>query len=534
MYIGYDYGTTFSIVTQYDDNDREQPIKILKSMPSAIEDENGLVPSPKRCFSHLPQEQDKAVRYYREFSQDMLEQALMSFPKEKARITITVPNAYKDHQCRLMLNTIREVGNKIFPNEKFSDDDIGIIPEPIAAALFYVHYLLTKQATDQKPTQEEKGLACVCDIGGGTTDLAIVRYIIERKNEKTSVTFTVVCTVPGDDQLGGDDIDAIIAAHIRNRYQLDESLYSNESLKEACRTLKHTLSVKEKASVKLTSDGEYPAIGESGEEIGLELTRSRLNDLLCKNKFLSRFSHQLDSLKQALFDSVKQGLKKKHSKKDPQKETVQLLESSIILPIGGTSQIPILQQTMQETLKGCLFLLPGEQMNQQGAAPYDSVAKGAAIYSASLEGHLKGIDSIVIEGRTLHRISIEVNKEMLETIVERNMPVGDYHPKTILHPHKADPDGTTFHIGQIRLYEGEGCSVEDTDYGKKPQLIISQKDILENLDDPIYLHGRKPQETPIEITMNINEEGRLASMTIQIPEGREDRSDYEKTIPFIQ
>lgn len=525
IYLGYDYGTTVSIVTQYDCSGK-QPVKTLRSAPSAIQVGNHLVRSPKRHFSNLPQDRLLAVHYYREFSRNMLEQALMSFPKERARITITVPNAYKDHQCRLMLDTIREVGKEVFPKDE-RGPRIAILPEPIAAALFYVHYLTTQAESAPEPPKEMNGLVCVCDIGGGTTDLAIVRYIIKKNNRQTTVTFKVVCTAPGDDALGGDDIDAIIAEDIRNRYhQIDDGLCSEESLMETCRALKHTLSVEEEASIPLAGpDGDGPVIGEDGEALVVSLKRSRLNNLLAE-QFLPRFTHQLDLLRKALCDHP--GVKGDHALVD------HFLHSSVILPIGGTSQIPILQQTMAERLNGTLFLLPGEQMNPQGVTPFDSVAKGAAIYSAYLEGGLEGIDSIVIEGRTLHTISIEVDNEILEPIVERNMPAGTYYPTANLFPLKADPDGTTFRIERIRLYEGDGGFVGDTYYGAPPQLIVSQQEILEHLNEPIYLHGRKLQEISINIALKINNQGRMSSLSILIPEGREDHSDYEKTISFIR
>jgi len=520
--IGYDYGTTNSIVTQYVGT-TEAPVKVLKKRTSSIQDGSTFVRSPKRLLSEVPMDEYRTTRYLYDYSYDILLQALLSSPKtDSVFITASVPNAYKDHQCKLMLDTIRQVGKRLFSDTQFNMHAVAIIPEPIAAALYYV----VVEADKISP----EGLVCICDIGGGTTDLAIVKYTISGKDGHKNIAFRVLCTAPGDDSLGGDDIDAVIASEICSRYELNPSMYSEQALIAACRALKIQLSVRESATVVLTGpDGKHPAKDENGREMVILLTRKLLNALLEKH-FIPKLSRQLEMLKDAFVTYVKD----KYAEKGTRENAEYTLSQGVILPIGGTSQIPRLQEIMKEHLKGELFLLPGERIDKAGIAPYDSVARGAAIYSAWINQELTDIDSIVLEGRTMHTISLEVNQGELEVIVERNMPSEVYRPSRPLFPLMSESDGKTFRIKRIDLYEGEGRFVGDTRFGPAPQHLSSLAEKLENLNDPIYTHGRSLLDIPIDVQLKINEQGRLASLSVTIPQGRVDHSDYYLNIDFIK
>ncbi len=73
-------------------------------------------------------------------------------------------------------------------------DVVGILPEPVAAA---VHYDLTRDATDKT--------VLVYDLGGGTFDTTVIRV--------GPSEITVVCT-DGDTNLGGADWDARLRDHL--------------------------------------------------------------------------------------------------------------------------------------------------------------------------------------------------------------------------------------------------------------------------------------------------------------------------------
>jgi molecular chaperone DnaK (HSP70) len=514
--LGYDYGTTNSMVSRYIGGEEDDGVKILCRRSSAIHDGHSFVRSPKRLFSVTPMDEVRAGRYLHDFTLDVFQYLKPLFPQhEKVFLTATVPNAFKDVQCKLMLDTIRNTCREVFSNTQFQNGAISIIPEPVAAALYYVcrHGILDNNGPR---------LVSVCDIGGGTTDLAIVRYDISGDAGNKVVKFKVICT-EGCDMLGGDDIDEIIADDLRNRFSLDEVPHSEEMLILACQALKRILSCKERASVILTdSDRQNTAKYPNGDVIELSLTRHRLN-LLLEQRFKPRLDNLLISLKRSFANTME---------RDMNTAEAILADRSVILPIGGSSQIPYLQGIISEQLKGEVDHLPGETADDEGHAPFDSVVRGAAIYSAWQQGRLDGIRDIVIEDRTLHRISVRVNGDQLETIVEKNMPSDTYRPHRQLFPLFADPGGETFRICRIDLYEGEGAYVGDTSYGSPPVHLESLADILENLNDKVYVHNRELREIDIKIRLTIVQ-GRLRTLEVRIPKGNSDESDYDKRIEFL-
>ena len=400
IFLGYDYGTTNSMVSRYT-GEGQDGVKILDRRPSSVQ-----IRSPKRLFSDTPIDEVRACGYLHDFTRDVFQHLNPLFlAQDKVFVTATVPNAFKDVQCKLMIDTVRNTLKDVFSETQFMDGAVSIIPEPVAAALYYV---CQQSVLDRNGP----GLVSVCDIGGGTTDLAIVRYLVSGEEGAKSIQFKVICT-EGCDRLGGDDIDEIIANYLRERFDLDKYHYSQEMLLKDCQALKRQLSRKDSASVVLTaSDRQNPELNSNGDVIELSMTRRMFNELMKRN-LQSRFISLFTSLKQSFADTIGEDMNTA--------ERI-LTERSTILPVGGSSQIPYLQEIMSEQLKGTIYYLPGETANDMGHAPFDSVVRGAAIYAAWQQRCLNGIRDIVIEDRTLHRISIKVNGNQLETIVEKNMP----------------------------------------------------------------------------------------------------------------
>ena len=82
-------------------------------------------------------------------------------------------------------------------------DVVGILPEPVAAA---VHYDLTRGGADKT--------VLVYDLGGGTFDTTVIRV--------GASEITVVCT-DGDTNLGGADWDARLRDHLLERFVAEAS-----------------------------------------------------------------------------------------------------------------------------------------------------------------------------------------------------------------------------------------------------------------------------------------------------------------------
>ena len=506
--LGYDYGTTNSLIARYGDQGAGD-IVLLGRKPSSWADNGELVRSPKRLLSSPSFDGNLIKGYIRDYTASFMRSSVLLSSDDPVCLTVTIPNAFTDVQCKIVLDAVREAGCSSLGENRFPSGSVAILPEPVAAALHYVHL----KASDEP----SEGVVVVCDIGGGTTDLAAVHYRVTENGGSRDISFQVICT-EGDPLFGGDDIDRILIDYWKNIY--GPSRY----LPMAARALKRKLSFvrcDEVAEVALTADdGESPFLDDDGKPVVLRMTRSRFGTLI---------HEKLDRLLE-----MSKSLKAEYARLAPSLGLDGRLSGCVILPVGGSSQIPAIRAALRKEFKGRLFLLPGETVSSDGLTPFDSVVKGAAVYSAWRCGELDGIGSISIEGRTLHRISIMVNENELETIVARNMPSKVYRPDRNLFPKRLDGDGSTFHLERIDLYEGEGAYVGDTSFGSPPVYLP----LLEDLQDPIYTHGRELEQIPIVIDLTIKE-GRLYSLRIHVSQGgRKDAQDavppdYEKEIVFV-
>ncbi|AIK97038.1 Fe-S protein assembly chaperone HscA [Candidatus Odyssella acanthamoebae] len=153
------------------------------------------------------------LKYLKKIAEEAMEESI-------SEAVITVP-AYFDEAARQQTKEAAQLAGI---------NVLRLINEPTAAALAY--------GLDQKV----EGTYAVYDFGGGTFDLSIIRF--------TKGVFQVIATA-GDTQLGGDDIDRLIAAkfnislqearHIKE-YMTDHDVYaewnfSKDDLRELVRPL---------------------------------------------------------------------------------------------------------------------------------------------------------------------------------------------------------------------------------------------------------------------------------------------------------
>ena len=490
--LGFDYGSTNSLIACFSDVPGGG-IRIESQMPSSVE--GTALRSPKRHLSD-PHYDGALIK---ECIVKLMKKMLESFhpSDEEIQMTVTLPNAFKNAQCKVIMDGAKEGCDACFGEGRCS---VSILPEPIAAALYYVYL--------QPRDKESEGNIIVCDIGGGTTDLAVVHYRVTVQDRACSILFNVICTA-GEERLGGNDMDVILMEHFKRVYALSPDKYSKKTLLVAARALKRKLSTvrnNEMVEVALTDPYQSaPASGANGRPVVFRMTRPMFKELLEERGLLPRLTHAAMELRDA------------YRAKAPQMGLRADLSDALILPIGGSSLIPAFQNVMCDVFGGKICPFP------QGAdakAPFNSVAKGAAIYSAWRSGALDSIADIRIEGRTLHRISVMDYDGGLIEVVDKNMPSGVYEPENGLTPIFIEEDDT-FQLLDIELYEGEGDHVDDDHYGTKPARLVSF-----SLDDRVCTHG---EDIRIFIRLRIDE-GRLSSLVIRVPGGNMDKTDYEKTI----
>src|SRR5690348_15928562 len=103
-----------------------------------------------------------------------------------AHVTLTYPATWREHRTALLVEAAENAGLT----------DVGLLPEPVAAAAFYA-------STERLETD---ALLADYDLGGGTFDATVV--------SKTPTGFAVQGQPLGDPDLGGVDFDQAVMDHV--------------------------------------------------------------------------------------------------------------------------------------------------------------------------------------------------------------------------------------------------------------------------------------------------------------------------------
>lgn len=411
-------------------------------------------------------------------------EGLNNYPNEKCYITVSIPNCYNGTQMRYM--------HKVFNNalSNYIDSfELYLLPEPIAAAL---HYVISSPIQGDIETK----YAVVCDIGGGTTDLAMIFIKRIRKNsEKYAITFSVVAT-EHDGNLGGNDIDENLLSNFISM-SVNTLADANESLRsiEMC---KIELSTKNSTNCSLilndNSQHEQPILREDLEVV--------INYIPIDGgvTFIERLTDKMRRLKH----NVAQVYRQQYG--------VEFNWGNVLLiPVGGSMRIPRLRDEFARVFpQACMI-----DLNTESRETYDSVVYGAMFYSAIRGNMPSDIESVLIEGRTCHPISVEHLQNRLHPIVYANMPDGEYEVDT-LRPVSVRDDGT-FRIGELKFYFSSNSEVgecETPDY-----TIKINKDFCAN--------GRIAEDIPISIKIKITHSV-IENIVVRIQNSDPDNNDYEE------
>ena len=224
-----------------------------------------------------------------------------------------------------------------------------ILSEPTAAALAYG---LDKLGEHQK--------VAVFDLGGGTFDISVL--------EMRDGVFQVLATA-GDTQLGGDDLDRALAAHIAQRLNLAAN---DMRVVEAAEAAKKRLSVDEETVFD-----------------GLTITRADLEKIA--KPWLERTRiHCLRALSDA---------------------GVQVGDLDEIILVGGSTRMPLVRQFVAE-----LF---GKEPNTS-QNPDEAIALGATIQAGILSGSLR---QVLLLDVTPLSLGIETFGGLMNIIIPRNTTI---------------------------------------------------------------------------------------------------------------
>ena len=304
--------------------------------------------------SFTPQEiSAKVLAYMKKYAEDHLGHKV-----EKA--VITVPAYFNDAQRQATKDAGQIAGL----------DVVRIINEPTAAALAY----------GLENEKSEKIL--VFDLGGGTFDVSIL--------DIGDGTFEVVSTA-GDNHLGGDDWDAVVADWIKAQIKIENNVDitdkgSLQRIKKAAEDAKIELS----ASMSTVISLPFISMTANGP-VNFEATLTRA-------KFQELTRHLLNRCE----EPVKRALADAH---------MSASELDQVLLIGGSIRMPAVQELVAR--------LTGKKPNLS-VNPDEAVSIGAAYQGGVVSGDVKDVVLLDVTPLTL---GIETLGGVLTPLINRNTTI---------------------------------------------------------------------------------------------------------------
>lgn len=280
----------------------------------------------------------------------------LGYPVNKA--VISVPAYFNDSQRNATILAAKSADLEV----------VRILSEPTAAALAY--------GLDKL---EDSSKVIVYDLGGGTFDISLL--------ELSKGVFKVIAT-SGDTQLGGDDIDSLLAEHLWKKYSnLDfheQNLTTKNAFTNAAKTAKEALSTHKEFTIEVS-------LSKDIANLQLDITLEELQDLL----FLF-IQKTLNHCKKVLSDAEVKDAKE---------------EIASVVMVGGSTRIPFIREKV-----GAFF----EQEVDCSQHPDEAIALGAVIQAGILSGALK---KMVLIDVTPLSLGIETYGGLMNVIIPRNSTI---------------------------------------------------------------------------------------------------------------
>jgi len=244
-----------------------------------------------------------------------------------------------------------------------------ILAEPTAAALAY--------GLDK--LEEQKKIA-VFDLGGGTFDVSIL--------EMRDGVFQVLATA-GDTQLGGDDIDRLIALHVWESGAASAGIWFDQL---PCDVRVRLISAAEETKKKLSTERiariDLPFLWQ-GQSLSVELTREALDKIAASWAERTR-AHCWRALTDAKLKPA---------------------DLDAVILVGGSTRMPLVRRIAQD-------IFNREPETSQN--PDEAIAKGAVIQAGMLSGALR---NVVLLDVTPLSLGIETFGGLMNILIPRNSTI---------------------------------------------------------------------------------------------------------------
>jgi Fe-S protein assembly chaperone HscA len=276
------------------------------------------------------------------------------------RAVVTVPAYFNDAQRQATKDAGKIAGLEI----------VRLVNEPTAAALAYGLH------------EKQRGHVAVYDLGGGTFDISVLKLISTSEGDIYQVLAT-----NGDTHLGGDDIDNLLQALVREKIREEHGVDISAKPEVAQELRKSLIAAKHQLSTEVTVGVRFPL--PNGAVFAMELTRQHFNDLI-----RSIVDRTMAPVKAALADA-------------------HLTPSQIeeVVLVGGTTRTPLIRGTVQEFFGR----KPHTELN-----PDEVVALGAAVQANILE---RGVSNMLLLDVTPLSLGIETYGGAVAKIIPRNSTI---------------------------------------------------------------------------------------------------------------
>jgi molecular chaperone DnaK len=276
------------------------------------------------------------------------------------RAVITVPAYFNDAQRQATKDAGKIAGLEV----------LRLVNEPTAAALAYGLH------------EKQRGRVAVYDLGGGTFDISVLRLISTAEGDIYQVLST-----NGDTHLGGDDIDNLLQAFVREQILEEDDINFSphgelaQELRKALIAIKHKLSESDSATLR------FPL--PNGAFFVHEFTRGALEALI--RPVVDR---TVGPVKLALADAQ-----------------LKPTEIEEVVLVGGTTRTPLIRRTVQEIFGR----KPHTELN-----PDEVVALGAAVQANILD---RGVTNMLLLDVTPLSLGIETYGGAVAKIIPRNSTI---------------------------------------------------------------------------------------------------------------